>query len=560
MQNISIAQLLFALLEGLGLILSPCILPILPIVLASSLDGGKRRPLGIITGFIVAFSGFALLSRQILGWLHIDSQIVRDTALILLIIFGLTMMSRKVSDKLLSATQGLANFGQNITTRWSQTNGYMGGVAIGTLIGAIWTPCAGPIMAAAIVQIIQARNNFEATLTVIMFALGAGLPMLLVALMGRTLLSRMTFLKTNSYAVRKGLGIIIILTAILIYKGADVSFLASPLSKSTISQETTKQLPQGLVNGLDAFYRAPVVTPTQEWINSSPLKIAELRGKVVLVDFWTYSCINCLRTLPYVTQWYDRYHDKGFIVVGVHSPEFDFEKKINNVQNAVFKYGIHYPVVLDNDLAIWDNFSNKYWPAHYLINKEGQVVYVHYGEGDYNITEHNIRFLLGLSDDHDLLPSQEFPTYSEQQTPETYLGYSRAQNFALAHLSRKNLTTDYTFPNDLHLHQWSINGSWKIEAEHITAMKAGAALRLHFKARKIFLVLGTEHNTPVNIHLLLNSTSPGAADGADVTEDKLTVKGERLYELINQELSKEGTLELTADQPGLQAYAFTFGN
>src|ERR1700689_3159723 len=226
MTPLHFSQLALALLEGLGLIASPCILPILPIMLAASLDGGKARPLGIITGFIGAFTVFALLSRQILAWLNVDPEIVRDVALGLLVVFGLVMLSKTLSDKLLGATQGLANLGQNLASRWDNKKGFWSGIGIGALIGLIWTPCAGPILAAAVVQIVQAKTNIEATFTVAMFALGAGIPMLLIALLGRKIMSRLGFLKTHSYAVRRVLGVIIIAAAALIYSGADVSLLA----------------------------------------------------------------------------------------------------------------------------------------------------------------------------------------------------------------------------------------------------------------------------------------------------------------------------------------------
>ncbi len=227
MNSIHFSQLFLALVEGIGLILSPCILPILPIMLAASLDGGRKRPLGIITGFIAAFTAFALLSRQLLTWLQADPEIVRNVALGLLVVFGLIMLSKKLSDKMLGVTQGLANFGNNLTSRWDQKDGYFSGIAIGALIGLIWTPCAGPIMAAAVVQIIQAKSSLEAALTVVMFALGAGLPMLVIALMGRQVMSRLNFLKTHSYVVRRVLGVIIIATAALIYEGADVQLLGA---------------------------------------------------------------------------------------------------------------------------------------------------------------------------------------------------------------------------------------------------------------------------------------------------------------------------------------------
>ncbi len=551
MHSINITQLALAFLEGLGLIASPCILPILPIMLAASLDGGKARPLGIITGFIGAFTVFAILSRQVLAWLNVDPEIVRDVALGLLIVFGLVMLSKKLSDKLLGVTQGLANFGQNVSSRWDRKPGYFSGVAIGALIGLIWTPCAGPILAAAVVQIVQAKSNAEAALTVAMFALGAGIPMLLIALLGRRIMSRLSFLKTHSYAVRRALGVIIIAAAALIYWGADVQLLAA----SGGTAETAGS--GGLEKALDHPYPAPEIVGIQDWINSPPLKISDLRGKVVLVDFWTYSCINCVRTLPYITQWDAKYRDKGLVIIGVHSPEFEFEKKLDNVKAATEKYGIHYPVALDSALSTWSNFKNQYWPAHYLIDQKGSVVYTHFGEGDYGVTENNIRALLNLGADN--APAAEGRSSSFGQTPETYLGFSRVQSFASNEAVAYDQPTHYSYPSTLLLNQWALGGNWQIASEKITAQEAGAKLRFNFIAKKVFLVLGTQDGKPATVRVLLNGKPVDKEAGADVKGGVLTVNREALYELINQDNTKNGVLELQSDMPGLQAYAFTFG-
>jgi thiol-disulfide isomerase/thioredoxin len=377
-------------------------------------------------------------------------------------------------------------------------------------------------------------------------------PMLLIALLGRKIMGRLNFLKTHSYAVRRTLGIIIIAAAALIYSGADVELLAASggSSASTGSGE--------LEHALAHPYPAPEMTGIQNWINSPPLKIADLRGKVVLIDFWTYSCINCVRTLPYIKDWDAKYRDKGLVIIGVHSPEFDFEKKLDNVQAAVKKYGIKYPVALDSELTTWSAFNNSYWPAHYLIDKDGRVVYTHFGEGSYNVTENNIRTLLGLGpEDEKPVAPPENPSFL--QTPETYLGYTRTQNFSSNEPVSKDATTRYSLPSTLLLNQWAVEGDWLMGPEKITVQTAGDKLRLNFLARKVFLVLGTGNGQPISVHVLLNGKPAGKASGADVKNGVLTVTREALYELIDQGSTKNGVLELQIDQPGLQAYAFTFG-
>jgi len=546
-----------AFVEGVGLVLSPCILPILPLVLAASLDGGKRRPIGIICGFILAFAGFGLLSRQILEALHADPQIIRDVALVLLMLFGIVMLSQKLSDRLIGLTQNLANVGQNLTSRWDQTNGFWGGVAVGCLIGLIWTPCAGPVMAAAIVQIIQAHTNLEASLTVVMFALGAGLPMLIIALAGRKIMDRLRFLKTHSHVVRRTLGVIIIGVAILIYCGADVKLLAAAAPAPSPQTATQTSSPGALQKALDAPYAAPDIAPGQ-WFNSAPLTMEGLRGKVVLVDFWTYSCINCVRTLPFITSWDEKYRDKGLVIIGIHSPEFDFEKKSENVEAALSKNNIHYPVVLDNQLESWKNFNNHYWPAHYLINQDGQVIYTHFGEGDYDVTENNIRFLLGLDRQSGTVQPPQTSTES-YKTPETYLGFARAQNYTGVPLLQNEKGASYHSSN-LPADHWGLDGQWKVESQRITGLAPNVHLHLNFTARHVFLVMGTADGKPKTVMVKLNNADLGENAGKDVANGVVTIDKNTLYELVDQKTVKSGLLDITSSDSQVEMYAFTFGN
>jgi cytochrome c biogenesis protein CcdA/thiol-disulfide isomerase/thioredoxin len=550
-------EALLALFEGFGLILSPCILPILPIVLAASLDGGKKRPVGIIIGFIVSFSLFALLARQLIQWLQIDTQIIQNAALLMLGILGVVMLVPRLDALLSARMKGIANFGDQLTTRVGRGDGLVSGVMIGCLIGLIWTPCAGPIMAVAVVQIIQAKTDFNAALIVLMFVTGAAIPMLTIALTGRVVMQKFGFLKTYAVRLRQGLGAVILAGTVLIYSGVANQLLAG----SPASEMSAEKQGHGLIDGLDRPVAAPEFADIQDWVNSKPLTMAALRGKVVLVDFWTYSCINCVRTLPYVTAWDRKYRDKGLVIVGIHAPEFAFEKKLGNVQDAVKAHGIHYPVALDNNLATWSAFNNRYWPAHYLINQQGQIVYTHFGEGHYDSTEQNIRTLLGLKDGGgvDVQPSAVGGT-GLIQSPETYLGYARTENFSSDESLSQDKSAQYSFPDFLALNHWALAGQWQVEAQNITAKEAGAKLRYNFIAGRVFLVLGSADGKPVKVRLTLNGKPLGTKAGQAVKADgELTVTGETLYELINQGGVSNGLLELTAESAGLQAYAFTFG-
>lgn len=541
-----------AFIEGLALIASPCILPVLPLVLAASADGGRRRPYGIIIGFVAAFTLFALASRKLVLLLGLDLDVVKGTSLVLLALFALVLLSSKLSAKFSALTQSLADFGNRLAPAGAQ-GGLLSGIGLGALIGLVWTPCAGPILAAVLVQVIRQQSDLASYLTVSAFAVGAAVPMLIIALSGRKLLHKLGFLTRHTEAVRRSFGVLILLAVAYIASGADVQTLFSSNNKSVPLNSAT-----ALQDGLPQPYPAPEFAATEAWLNGPALTMSQLKGKVVLVDFWTYSCINCVRTLPYLTEWDKRYREQGLVIVGVHSPEFEFEKDIANVKAAIAQHGIRYPVALDNQFATWLNFKNRYWPAHYLINREGQVVYIHYGEGKYDVTENNIRYLLGLQTEVSTPPPAPAMT-SAKKTAETYLGYGRAKNFGGTGQLVRDAQNAYRFPDSLPDDKWALRGTWNVEAEKIVTRSKGAALRLDFTARKVFLVLGNASGKPLQARLKLNGHALGAMAGKDAPSGVVNVERNTLYELIDQGKATRGVLELEADKPGLELYAFTFG-
>jgi cytochrome c biogenesis protein CcdA/thiol-disulfide isomerase/thioredoxin len=540
-----------AFLEGVALIVSPCIWPILPLVLSASVgSGGKARPFGIITGFVVSFAAFAWGSRWLVTAFGIDLDIIKYGSLVLLALFGLVLLSSALSERFSALTQKFAGLGASVAS--SNQGGFLSGVGIGALIGFVWTPCAGPILAAVLVQIIRQQNDINGLIVLVAFAIGAGLPMLLIALTGRAVVNKLGFLKRHAEAIRKGFGVLILLAVAFIASGFDINSLVTP------SMNETKKSESGLISPVPYPYPAPALKGSGAWLNSKPLTLDELKGKVVLIDFWTYSCINCIRTLPYITKWDQEYRDKGLVIIGVHSPEFGFEKKEENVRDAIARFGIHYPVMLDNNLDTWVNFSNHYWPAHYLIDKNGEVVYTHFGEGEYNVTEHNIRYLLGLGEAGRPRDADASP-YDSGQTPETYLGYSRADAFASKEDQQRDADAIYSFPYFLESDHWALQGPWRVEAEKVVSTGKDACLRLNFMGTKVFLVLGSATSKPIEATLTLNGEALGAKAGKDAPSGVLTVNENRLYELINQGKAHNGLLEIKTDEPGLEAYAFTFG-
>lgn len=540
---ISFIALALAFGEGLALIFSPCILPVLPLMLGASLDGNRARPLGIVIGFVIAFTLFALLSRQAILASGIDGEAIRNISLFLLAGFGLVMLLPSLSDRWTAKFQNIGSGGNDLISR-IQGQGFWSGVAIGALIGIVWTPCAGPILGAAILQIIQAQSQSEAMMIIAAFALGAGIPMFAIALSGRYLMSKLGFLKRHSYAIRRIAGIIMIAAALTIFSGLDLKLVAWQASTQAQSENDVPEVKDALSDPVPA----PEITGITDWLNSNPLTLAQLRGKVILIDFWTYSCINCIRTMPYLTKWYEKYKDDGFVIIGVHAPEFPFEKKLSNVKDAVKQYGITYPVALDNNFSTWRAYENRYWPAHYLIDRDGRVIYTHFGEGHYDITENNIRALLNVKGVADVTPEQDVST--RDQSPETYLGYERAKNFASPENVLNDATQSYSFPLNLDRNEWALSGSWMIGGDKIVAGD-DAALRYNFRAGKVHLVLGSPDGRPIRVDVMLDGKAQGAVG----------VTGERLYTIINlpEGAQRKGLLEIRPERPGLEAYAFTFG-
>ncbi|MDB5491159.1 MAG: DipZ protein, partial [Micavibrio sp.] len=416
-----------AFFEGLGLAFSPCILPILPLILAGGATGSRRKPFGTILGFIVFFTVFALVSRQILSVFGIAQDTLQTISFALLMLFGLVMLVPFLETRFSRLTQGIANRAQSLgNTGPAAGDGFKGGVFLGGLIGLVWTPCAGPIMAAALLQVIQSKTNLDAVAVIAAFSLGAAVPMLVIALASKTLIARVRGLNHHTALIRRVIGILLIVFAGLGFMGFNLGVAAVGSGTSQDLATSARPDSAALIDGVPQTYRAPELAGIVQWMNTEPLMLAQLKGKVVLIDFWTYSCINCIRTLPYLKDWYAKYKDQGLVIIGVHTPEFAFEGKPDNVAAALKKFGILYPVAMDNNFATWNAYTNKYWPAHYLIDKDGRINYVHFGEGRYDVTEHNIRTLLGISGAVE--KKAEMKVVSQGQTQETYLGKARAMN------------------------------------------------------------------------------------------------------------------------------------
>jgi cytochrome c biogenesis protein CcdA/thiol-disulfide isomerase/thioredoxin len=565
-----------AFIAGVVTAVSPCVLPILPIVLATGADGDRRRPYLVIAGLIASFSFFTLASVQIIKALNLPSSTLRDIAIAVIAVFGLTLLVPAITTSYERLTASLPGLGARMARP-----GVAGGLITGVGLGLVWTPCAGPILGAITSLAVTAPGSLATLTLVIAYAIGAGLPLLAIALGGRAALARLRLRSASAWASR-AFGILVLLTAGLMAVGADTALsadLTGALPDWTGTLQTLERTSQVQValhdvgaapnatglgtgsaaGGLAVGPVAPDFTGIDHWLNSSPLTMAGLKGKVVLVDFWTYSCINCIRTLPYVEGWYQKYASKGLVVVGVHTPEFAFEHDAGNVAASIARFGITYPVAQDNEYGTWTAYGNEYWPADYLIDAAGHIRSEHFGEGDYNQTETDIRSLLAEAGKASLpsaAPSAPAPPFVANETPETYIGTDRANSFASPESAAAG-PNRYTFPSSLPADEFAVSGTFDFQAQYATATVAGDKLELSFYARDVYLVAAADSPVPATVNV---TGVTGATPTEDVTASgSMTIGAARLYHLVHLPSAARGTVIITFNKAGARSYSFTFG-
>lgn len=564
-----IILLIFAFLSGIITVLSPCILPVLPILLAVSIGEGKYRPLGIICGVIVSFTFFTLSLTVIVHATGISPNVLRYCAIGLLILFGLTLIFPRLEQLFSQLTGGIANLGTQIESQSARLGGgFWSGFMVGSALGLIWAPCAGPILATIVTLVATSSITLGTVLLTLAYSAGTALPMFLIMYGSNKIISSTMSLGAYTQLIRTLFGIIMIAGALAILFHADVALQQFTLNyfpslsienNPTVRNEIEKFKQQA--TGIPLLSAAPHVggaapdfVGIQEWINTKPLSPATLRGTVFLVDFWTYSCINCVRTLPYLKKWYTDYHDKGFTIVGIHTPEFEFEKDPANVKSAVKRFGIEYPVALDNEYKTWQNYHNSYWPAHYLADQTGIIKEIHFGEGNYTETENEIRKLLGLEP----ITQGKQEVVRARQTPETYLGASRGRSYS--NTIKPNQISDYSYSGALGQDQVGLTGQWYVAPEFIQSNSDSARLSINFTANRVYLVMASAQSKPVTLFLDDNPL-PAEFAGKDVTDtNTLIVKESRMYDLIDLK-KNNGNHLLTLQVPkDVQLYAFTFGS
>ncbi|MCW1887939.1 MAG: cytochrome c biogenesis protein DipZ [Candidatus Moranbacteria bacterium] len=583
-----LALLFFTFLSGIVTIFAPCIWPILPIILSSSVSGGKRKPLGLVTGLAVSFIFFTLTLATIVTFIPFDPEVLRYFAVAVIAFLGLVLAVPQFGDRLEVLVSRLGSFGGRFTS--GRGDGFGGGLITGAALGLIWTPCAGPILAAVATLAATRAVSLEAFLLIVVYVAGVSIPLYILTLVGGKALAKTRGLSLYTGTIQKVFGIIMILSALMIFFGYDKKLQTSLLeqfpdygkflnvfesqAEKTGQLETIrtgKEVAPGereslvldamLQTKLENLGVAPEITGINGWLNSDGTSLKALRGKVVLIDFWTYSCINCIRTLPYVTSWYEKYKDQGFVVIGVHTPEFAFEHKKENVAEALKKYNIQYPVAQDNDYATWQAYNNRYWPAHYLIDAEGNVRRVHFGEGEYEETEAAIVTLLKEAGKKVTIKKEytqdETPTRSGIRTPETYLGSDRGERL----VSQEKITGSrqiFTAPLNIKAHEYAFEGEWQVEDERAMALSQGK-LQLRFQGEKVFLVMSPGSTGSSKVQVYLNDKMLSVdVSGKDVSGGVIEVNEDRLYEIIDfKGQSKEGLLRLEFLNE-TAVYAFTF--
>jgi cytochrome c biogenesis protein CcdA/thiol-disulfide isomerase/thioredoxin len=589
----------FAVLAGAGTALSPCVLPVLPALLSAGGVGGRRRPLGIVLGLSITFTVTIVGVAKVVDGIGLGSDPLRIVAIVVLLVFGAALLLPDVADRIEAPLSRLARFGPRTTG-----DGFLSGLLVGGALGFVYTPCASPILAAVIS--VSAASG-KTVVIALAYALGSAVVLLALTLGGRRLFDRVRKAGRGPL-LQRALGTIMIVTAVAIITNLDVNFdqfVAQHIPDVNLtaslecSETVTKHLHEisghqpkfapangsstcsgsgssvkaapanasqatllAAADGLKKLGPAPEFMETQDWFNTpgeKPLSLASLHGHVVLIDFWTYTCINCIRTLPYLKAWDATYRHDGLTIVGVETPEFAFEHDAGNVSNAIKQFGLKYPVVQDNKMGTWNAYGNEYWPADYLIDAKGQVRYATFGEGDYDKTETAIRAL--LAEKGSQIGGKSRPTDvvvpSEQATPETYLGTARADGWID---EPRNGTHDYGVAptHALSLNDFAFSGKWDIASQPATAI-SNAGIDVDFQAKNVYLVLSSAGESPRPVQVLLDGKPISAREaGADVRGGVVTVRGQRLYTLVSLPRDERHRLSLRF-APGVSGYAFTFG-
>jgi cytochrome c biogenesis protein CcdA/thiol-disulfide isomerase/thioredoxin len=593
--------LLFALIAGAGTAITPCVLPVLPALLSASGVGGRRRPLGIVLGLAVTFTITIVALASIAKGVGLGAGVTRTIAVVVLIAFGFVMLIPELSARLEAPLSRLARFGPK-----TRGTGFWTGLGVGAALGFVCAPCAGPILAAVISVSASGHTTAKVVAVAIAYVVGLGAMLLLYSVIGRRLIGWIRR-RAGGHKVERALGVVLLITGVVIATNLDVrfedflarnttslpGFLTDPTrglenssavqkrlaqlrpesgfalrqqeaSTKPVSTEIGVSIPGVKTPSLPSLGPAPQFVGTEDWFNTpgnQPLTLTSLRGRVVIVDFWTYTCINCIRTLPFIEGLYRTYHRYGLEIIGVEAPEFEFEKEASNVQQAIKSDGLTYPIVQDNNLSTWNAYQNEYWPADYFIDANGDIRHTQFGEGDYKEDEAVVRQLLHDAGARQLPPpmtAQALLPSSELGTAETYLNPQREEGFSTTFTSG---THAYSLlpESKLHLNEFSLGGAFDVGSESITPAGSSGEIEGGIQAQHEYLVMTSNDNTPRTGEVLLDGKPiPNRYAGADVHDGRFTVVGQRLYSLVSFPADEQAIVTVVIPH-GVSAYDFTFG-
>jgi cytochrome c biogenesis protein CcdA/thiol-disulfide isomerase/thioredoxin len=582
------ALLILAFLGGILTIISPCILPVLPFVFSRADQPFRKSGLPLLAGMALTFAALSALATAGGGWIVRANQYGRVASLVILAIFGLTLVWPALADRV---SRPFVKLGSTIANSSTSDGsgakpGAMRSLLLGVATGLLWAPCAGPILGLVLTGAAIEGANTHTAVLLLAYAMGAATSLAVALLAGGRVFAALKRSLGAEVWIRTILGVAVLAGVAVIAFGLDRGLLTKLSLASTSGVEQTlidrvrpdveQKKPAMMMMSSNAGGGAagpqtmPDLSGAVLWLNSPPLTADQLKGKVVLVDFWTYSCINCLRTLPYIRAWANKYKDSGLVVLGVHTPEFAFEKDPDNVRRAVRELNITYPVALDNDYKIWKGFNNSYWPADYLVDATGRVRHHHFGEGKYDESEQQIQALLkernGQAASGGLVTvngtGAEAAPDDDVQSYETYLGYARAENFISPGGAAQDAAHIYSIPPHLELNQWGLAGKWTDQAQVASLDSAPGKIVFRFHSRDVHLVLGPASNgKPVRFRVKIDGHDPGADHGIDTDEQgNGKILEHRLYQLVRQKGSIEDrTFEIEFLDAGAQAFAFTFG-
>jgi len=566
--------LLISLVAGILTILAPCVLPLLPVIVGGSVAGEeakeRARPYVIATSLALSIIGFTLLLKVSTLLINLSPSALNYVSGGLLIALGAVSIFPATWEQLMIHLNWQAA-SQRFLGRGERNHGkYAGPALIGVALGPVFASCS-PTYAFILASVLP--HSFASGLVYLaVYSLGLVAALLLVALAGRKAIGRARWAVDTHSLFRRLIGILFVLIGVAVLSGSQIKietwvanhlpFDETRLERLLLARQNKSSLVNTISSAMDnnsvlnvTPAPAPEFAGLTNWINSPPLTIAGLRGKVVLVDFWTYSCINCIRSLPYVEKWYQTYHSQGLEIVGVNTPEFAFEHNPANVQAAVVHDGIRYPVALDNNDDTWNAFQNDSWPADYLIDRAGNIRYVSLGEGEYGTTEKAIQELLGVKQPL-RTPTGNVPV-TQNQSPETYFGTNRQQDYSGSPSSLTNGTYEFspTAAGNLPDNGWTLSGHWQIGAESITSVDPNAQLTFQFSAKDVYMVAGSDQAIPVNVGLPGDSSNYGS----DAPGGTATVNGSRLYHIVSLPSFDSTTVTLSVP-PGVSLYTFTFGS